>query len=495
MRKAIIHLLLVALMCAPASAAAVFEEHVTDPNTYDNNWTEAGVGWTAWPEDIYCHSAENSALFATDLVLPDSFTASAYIGDRINVAGGGWDSRPGLFFNCQAMDGQDGVPGYGVSVYYGDIYLGVMTYGGTTAGIDSISDPGVGDYSDGFLGNAWDFHDWKLEVRATPTSNQFRLWIDGQLQTWDSGTTVAEIAGELAGYLYHGGTIGLKAGPWDETRFDDIIVEDTIREGRTVYFLETVPFIDKNQAGSVNSALEANWIIHPTGWDNAPGAYNGTFQFYNSGWGEQAAYADDLSLPQSYVFEFDLSAVTTGQGRGPRACAIFCAQETGAYLPSNCYFVSVYDHETPVPDDGYPRLTLYKITDGSTTELGYIEDTNVTDYARHTWQVHVTRVGTDNQIQLYIDGSPITWTHGAEAGNSVVVDGDHTGGTIGFYGQHERAFYVDNVAVFEKRCGDVGTQPFLSADLNQDCYVNWGDFTIFAGQWLQCTDPANPACN
>jgi len=34
----------------------------------------------------------------------------------------------------------------------------------------------------------------------------------------------------------------------------------------------------------------------------------------------------------------------------------------------------------------------------------------------------------------------------------------------------------------------------LLADLNQDCYVNWADFTLFADQWLACNDPQDPNC-
>ena len=35
---------------------------------------------------------------------------------------------------------------------------------------------------------------------------------------------------------------------------------------------------------------------------------------------------------------------------------------------------------------------------------------------------------------------------------------------------------------------------WLTADLNDDCFVNWEDFLIFAGQWLDCGDPFNPEC-
>lgn len=43
-------------------------------------------------------------------------------------------------------------------------------------------------------------------------------------------------------------------------------------------------------------------------------------------------------------------------------------------------------------------------------------------------------------------------------------------------------------------CGDPGTQ-YLDYDYNTDCYVNLVDFAVFAGVWLQCTDPAQAACD
>ena len=43
-------------------------------------------------------------------------------------------------------------------------------------------------------------------------------------------------------------------------------------------------------------------------------------------------------------------------------------------------------------------------------------------------------------------------------------------------------------------CGDSGNQ-YLDYDYNEDCYVNLGDFAVFAQAWLQCTDPAEPSCD
>jgi len=44
-------------------------------------------------------------------------------------------------------------------------------------------------------------------------------------------------------------------------------------------------------------------------------------------------------------------------------------------------------------------------------------------------------------------------------------------------------------------CADVWERGLgLAADLNHDCYVNWQDFSVFAGQWLQCNNPEDENC-
>ena len=42
-------------------------------------------------------------------------------------------------------------------------------------------------------------------------------------------------------------------------------------------------------------------------------------------------------------------------------------------------------------------------------------------------------------------------------------------------------------------CGDPGTV-YLAADLDADCYVNWGDFSVFASYWLQDNCQAPDFC-
>lgn len=43
-------------------------------------------------------------------------------------------------------------------------------------------------------------------------------------------------------------------------------------------------------------------------------------------------------------------------------------------------------------------------------------------------------------------------------------------------------------------CGGPGTV-YKAADLNQDCYVDFADFSIIAESWQNCTDPENDECN
>ena len=57
---------------------------------------------------------------------------------------------------------------------------------------------------------------------------------------------------------------------------------------------------------------------------------------------------------------------------------------------------------------------------------------------------------------------------------------------------------IDDVIVTvndnEAWCGQDGTV-YYAADLNQDCYVTLEDFAVLAGQWLDCTNPGDSACD
>jgi len=54
---------------------------------------------------------------------------------------------------------------------------------------------------------------------------------------------------------------------------------------------------------------------------------------------------------------------------------------------------------------------------------------------------------------------------------------------------------VAAVAVVPVDCADAIAKGYgLVTDLNDDCYVNWSDFTLFAQNWLRCTDPQDQNC-
>lgn len=42
--------------------------------------------------------------------------------------------------------------------------------------------------------------------------------------------------------------------------------------------------------------------------------------------------------------------------------------------------------------------------------------------------------------------------------------------------------------------GDVPSCPRVTVQLGSDCYVDWPDFVGFMGQWLQCVEPTDGAC-
>jgi len=51
---------------------------------------------------------------------------------------------------------------------------------------------------------------------------------------------------------------------------------------------------------------------------------------------------------------------------------------------------------------------------------------------------------------------------------------------------------LDASIIENPTCQQVGI--YQKLDLNQDCYINLGDFARFAQDWLLCNDPANPEC-
>jgi len=231
-------------------------------------------------------------------------------------------------------------------------------------------------------------------------------------------------------------------------------------------FSETCPLLP-DESGAY---LEESWIIHPAGHGATPGPNKnvgtppGGFLFTNTGWGEQAAYADGLVLPASYAYDADIATLPL-YGRGKRFGILFNAQETGAYLPSNGYELFLYDTESTDPNDHDPHLYLISWVAGGYNELANVEASVLTDTYFHNWKVDVQRVGGNNEIRVYLDGALVTWTAGVNAGNSVVIDSSHTGGTIGLYGVHERENVADNITVIPEPVSllllALGAAPFV----------------------------------
>jgi hypothetical protein len=71
---------------------------------------------------------------------------------------------------------------------------------------------------------------------------------------------------------------------------------------------------------------------------------------------------------------------------------------------------------------------------------------------------------------------------------------EHTGGVPGPTSPPQ--LVVDYSPVGPATCAEAIAQGFgLRADFNNDCHVEWADFGIFAGMWMQCIDPQTPGCD
>ena len=61
-------------------------------------------------------------------------------------------------------------------------------------------------------------------------------------------------------------------------------------------------------------------------------------------------------------------------------------------------------------------------------------------------------------------------------------------------GNHQVKIYKIFADGAPTACGELGTV-YFEADLDSDCYVKNSDFSLFADQWGQCSDPENAACD
>jgi hypothetical protein len=143
-----------------------------------------------------------------------------------------------------------------------------------------------------------------------------------------------------------------------------------------------------------------------------------------------------------------------------------------------------------------------------------VSDTNITINDSNNFSENPIDVGNTNGpgewTTFRITCDDTTWRVYRDTDQSVqaqlpVVD-DH-----GPYGLYQFALYgTQPGAVFDfdfvrwtnegalspgqavPQCGDSG---FKVSDFNEDCYVNLADFQYIADEWMECTDPANAACD
>ncbi|MFH1615640.1 MAG: hypothetical protein ABIG61_11240 [Planctomycetota bacterium] len=222
-----------------------------------------------------------------------------------------------------------------------------------------------------------------------------------------------------------------------------------------------------------NNQLDNNWTILNPGGDQYGfvGAYDYALWFLNDGTEQQAAYAAELVLPENFVLEFNLATQGWWSSYGRRAAVRFCAQDTAICQLQNGYELKLYSPDTNPPT--FHRLYLLKYSNGVSSELGILNDANyIADDTPHLWTIDFERSGVNNNIRCYIDDNIITWDGGTYAGSSVVTDSQYSGGTIGFWNDHERYYYVDDIVV-DNNVVLLGELVPLQITGNNIPYDNW----------------------
>ena len=86
----------------------------------------------------------------------------------------------------------------------------------------------------------------------------------------------------------------------------------------------------------------------------------------------------------------------------------------------------------------------------------------------------------------------------------VGAEASDTGYVLDLYGELEdTVFDLDYIRWTDQgallpgspsQCAEPGTE-FRQTDIDDDCYVNTGDLALFAAEWLDCTNPADPTCD
>ncbi len=215
--KNVMTILIVGVFCGMGGLvqAALFEEHVTD-GTLDENWTDivrASASWDISNEQShspnYSRKGTNGgsyyqgSSYATDLVLPDNYSYSAWVYN-LDYNGNGKE-RSGLWFNVVDTENltYDGYDEYELLLWEGDLLLGKRIHGAWN-GLSSVS--GISS-----LGK---WSELKVEVNYNGSITNIKAYVDGSLKISYTDSTNP----------YHGGTIGIHRNNYYEAYFDDIVV-------------------------------------------------------------------------------------------------------------------------------------------------------------------------------------------------------------------------------------------------------------------------------
>ena len=137
---------------------------------------------------------------------------------------------------------------------------------------------------------------------------------------------------------------------------------------------------------------------------------------------------------------------------------------------------------------------------------GYIIAYGVIPTATPTWtHVAYTYDSATEIVWVYINGQSVIYN--GEWFGTLPAASDGLGFSIAnstssnnLYGLLDNLFIFDSVLTQNQVQGLMVTNTpvscggALAADLNKDCYVNFGDLAVLAEEWLRCVDPANTSC-
>jgi len=93
---------------------------------------------------------------------------------------------------------------------------------------------------------------------------------------------------------------------------------------------------------------------------------------------------------------------------------------------------------------------------------------------------------SNDNLTAWVQG----WIDGSQQNCGLILKWAGTAFSGDEFSSRQSAYAPQLVLEFEPVCGDPGTV-YLGPDLDTNCYVNWADFGLFAGQWLNtgCVDP------